>query len=145
MSTRKLIKGDRYRAGLWKLEERCYEAHVRMPNAKFMIRTYRCTQGEAVAKFDSWVEAEGLDLAEDGAREACEGSIDDGMGTARRPLNREERRAMEHLPPSLLHRSGKRADSHRACRMPHEDRRLAPSRFQVAQIPAIGTDGGDPF
>lgn len=67
MSTRKLIKGDRYRAGLWKLEERCYEAHVRMPNAKFMIRTYRCTQGEAVAKFDSWVEAEGLDLAEDGA------------------------------------------------------------------------------
>ena len=93
MSTRKLIKGDRYRAGLWKLEERCYEAHVRMPNAKFMIRTYRCTQGEAVAKFDSWVEAEGLDLAEDGAREACEGSIDDGMGTARRPLNREERRA----------------------------------------------------
>ena len=95
MSTRKLIKGDRYRAGLWKLEERCYEAHVRMPNAKFMIRTYRCTQGEAVAKFDSWVEAEGLDLAEDGAREACEGSIDDGMGTARRPLNREERRAME--------------------------------------------------
>ena len=81
MSTRKLIKGDRYRAGLWKLEERCYEAHVRMPNAKFMIRTYRCTQGEAVAKFDSWVEAEGLDLAEDGAREACEGSIDDGMGT----------------------------------------------------------------
>lgn len=90
MSTRKLIKGDRYRAGLWKLEERCYEAHVRMPNAKFMTRTYRCTQGEAVAKFDSWVEAEGLDLAEDGAREACEGSIDDGMGTARRPLNREE-------------------------------------------------------
>ena len=80
MSTRKLIRGDRYRAGLWKLEERCYEAHVRMPNAKFMIRTYRCTQGEAVAKFDSWVEAEGLDLAEDGAREACEGSIDDGMG-----------------------------------------------------------------
>lgn len=47
MSTRKLIKGDRYRAGLWKLEERCYEAHVRMPNAKFMIRTYRCTQGDA--------------------------------------------------------------------------------------------------
>lgn len=93
MSTRKLIKGDRYRAGLWKLEERCYEAHVRMPNAKFMIRTYRCTQGEAVAKFDSWVEAEGLDLAEDGAREACEGSIDDGMGTARRPLNREKRQA----------------------------------------------------
>lgn len=80
MSTRKLIKGDRYRAGLWKLEDSCYEGHVRMPNAKFMIRTYRCTQGEAVAKFDSWVEAEGLDLAEDGAREACEGSIDDGMG-----------------------------------------------------------------
>lgn len=63
MSTRKLIKGDRYRAGLWKLEGSCYEGHVRMPNAKFMIRTYRCTQGEAVAKFDSWVEAEGLDLA----------------------------------------------------------------------------------
>ena len=63
MSTRKLIKGDRYRAGLWKLEDSCYEGHVRMPNAKFMIRTYRCTQGEAVAKFDSWVEAEGLDLA----------------------------------------------------------------------------------
>lgn len=57
MSTRKLIKGDRYRAGLWKLEDSCYEGHVRMPNAKFMIRTYRCTQGEAVAKFDSWVEA----------------------------------------------------------------------------------------
>lgn len=49
MSTRKLIKGDRYRAGLWKLEDSCYEGHVRMPNAKFMIRTYRCTQGEAVA------------------------------------------------------------------------------------------------
>ena len=25
MSTRKLIKGDRYRAGLWKLEDSCYE------------------------------------------------------------------------------------------------------------------------
>lgn len=49
MSTRKLIKGDRYRAGLWKLEDSCYEGHVRMPNAKFMIRTYRCTQGEAAA------------------------------------------------------------------------------------------------
>lgn len=106
MSTRKLIKGDRYRAGLWKLEERCYEAHVRMPNAKFMIRTYRCTQGEAVAKFDSWVEAEGLDLAEDGAREACEGSIDDGMGTARRPLNREERPASPALAPALRTISG---------------------------------------
>lgn len=104
MSTRKLIKGDRYRAGLWKLEDSCYEGHVRMPNAKFMIRTYRCTQGEAVAKFDSWVEAEGLDLAEDGAREACEGSIDDGMGTARRPLNREkralERKAAQCAAPS---------------------------------------------
>lgn len=91
MSTRKLIKGDRYRAGLWKLEERCYEAHVRMPNAKFMIRTYRCTQGEAVAKFDSWVEAEGLDLAEDGAREACEGSIDDGRD--RKIKKRQARKA----------------------------------------------------
>lgn len=80
MSTRKLIKGDRYRAGLWKLEERCYEAHVRMPNAKFMIRTYRCTQGEAVAKFDSWVEAEGLDLAEDGAREADAARQSQDMG-----------------------------------------------------------------
>lgn len=73
---------------------------------------------------------------------------------AREELRRPNRRHLrphqgeepeEHLPPSLLHRSGKRADSHRACRMPHEDRRLAPSRFQVAQIPAIGTDGGDPF
>ena len=80
MSTRKLIKGDRYRAGLWKLEDSCYEGHVRMPNAKFMIRTYRCTQGEAVAKFDSWVEAEGLDLAEDGAREACEPGDVAGIG-----------------------------------------------------------------
>ena len=111
MSTRKLIKGDRYRAGLWKLEERCYEAHVRMPNAKFMIRTYRCTQGEAVAKFDSWVEAEGLDLAEDGAREACEGSIDDGMGTARRPLNREERRAMERRDRKIKKRQARKAAS----------------------------------
>lgn len=73
---------------------------------------------------------------------------------AREELRRPNRRHLrphqgeepeEYLPPSLLHRSGKRADSHRACRMPHEDRRLAPSRFQVAQIPAIGTDGGDPF
>lgn len=56
MSTRKLIKVDRYRAGLWKLEERCYEAHVRMPNAKFMIKTYRCGEAEAIEKFDSWVE-----------------------------------------------------------------------------------------
>lgn len=61
MSTRKLIRGDRYRAGLWKLEEHCYEAHVRMPNAKFMIKTYRCGEAEAIEKFDSWVEAEGLD------------------------------------------------------------------------------------
>lgn len=29
--------------------------------------------------------------------------------------------------------------------MPHEDRRLAPPRLQVAEIPAIKTDGGDPF
>lgn len=94
MSTRKLIKGDRYRAGLWKLEERCYEAHVRMPNAKFMIRTYRCTQGEAVAKFDSWVEAEGLDLAEDGAREAC-----------------EERRAMERRDRKIKKRQARKAAS----------------------------------
>ena len=111
MSTRKLIKGDRYRAGLWKLEDSCYEGHVRMPNAKFMIRTYRCTQGEAVAKFDSWVEAEGLDLAEDGAREACEGSIDDGMGTARRPLNREERRAMERRDRKAKRRQARKAAS----------------------------------
>lgn len=61
MSARKLIKGDRYRAGLWKLEERCYEGHVRMPNAKFMIKTYRCGEAEAIEKFDLWVEAEGLD------------------------------------------------------------------------------------
>lgn len=111
MSTRKLIKGDRYRAGLWKLEDSCYEGHVRMPNAKFMTRTYRCTQGEAVAKFDSWVEAEGLDLAEDGAREACEGSIDDGMGTARRPLNREERRAMERRDRKAKRRQARKAAS----------------------------------
>lgn len=111
MSTRKLIKGDRYRAGLWKLEDSCYEGHVRMPNAKFMIRTYRCTQGEAVAKFDSWVEAEGLDLAEDGAREACEGSIDDGMGTARRPLNREERCAMERRDRKAKRRQARKAAS----------------------------------
>lgn len=109
MSTRKLIKGDRYRAGLWKLEDSCYEGHVRMPNAKFMIRTYHCTQGEAVAKFDSWVEAEGLDLAEDGAREACEGSIDDGMGTARRPLNREERRAMERRDKKAKRRQARQS------------------------------------
>lgn len=82
-----------------------------MPNAKFMIRTYRCTQGEAVAKFDSWVEAEGLDLAEDGAREACEGSIDDGMGTARRPLNREERRAMERRDRKIKKRQARKAAS----------------------------------
>lgn len=77
MSTRKLIKGDRYRAGLWKLEERCYEAHVRMPNAKFMIKTYRCGEAEAIEKFDSWVEAEGLDPE----AEACKNGLDDGAGT----------------------------------------------------------------
>ena len=77
MSTRKLIRGDRYRAGLWKLENRCYEAHVRMPNAKFMVKTYRCGEDEAIGKFDSWVEAEGLDLA----AEACGNGFDDGAGT----------------------------------------------------------------
>jgi hypothetical protein len=89
MSTRKLIKGDRYRAGLWKLEERCYEAHVRMPNAKFMIKTYRCGEAEAIEKFDSWVEAEGLDPE----AEACKNGLDDGAGTAKRPMNREKRQA----------------------------------------------------
>ena len=74
MSTRKLIKGDRYRAGLWKLEERCYEAHVRMPNAKFMIRTYRCTQGEGGREVRFVGGGGRPDLAEDGAREACEGA-----------------------------------------------------------------------
>lgn len=69
MSTRKLIRGDRYRAGLWKLEERCYEAHVRMPNAKFMIKTYRCDEAEAIEKFDSWVEAEGLESQDMGKEE----------------------------------------------------------------------------
>ena len=69
MSTRKLIKGDRYRAGLWKLEERCYEAHVRMPNAKFMIKTYRCGEAEAIEKFDSWVEAEGIDPEAEACRD----------------------------------------------------------------------------
>lgn len=111
MSTRKLIKGDRYRAGLWKLEDRCYEGHVRRPNAKFMIKTYRCTEAEAIAKFDSWVEAEGLDLAEDGARESCEDGIDDGMGTARRPLNREERRAMERRDRKAKRRQAQKAAS----------------------------------
>ena len=91
MSTRKLIRGDRYRAGLWKLEEHCYEAHVRMPNAKFMIKTYRCGEAEAIEKFDSWVEAEGLDPE----AEACKNGLDDGAGTAKRPMNREQRRAKE--------------------------------------------------
>lgn len=80
MSTRKLIRGDRYRAGLWKLEERCYEAHVRMPNAKFMIKTYRCDEAEAIEKFDSWVEAEGLDPE----AEACRNGLDDGAGTGQK-------------------------------------------------------------
>ena len=44
----------------------------------------------------------------------------------------------ELLPPPLLHRPGKRTDCHRACRMPHEDRRFATPRLQVAEIPAIG-------
>lgn len=66
---------------------------------------------------------------------------------AREELRRVHRRYLrphqgkepeELLPPPLLHRPGKRTDCHRACRMPHEDRRLAPSRFQVAEIPAIG-------
>lgn len=111
MSTRKLIKGDRYRAGLWKIEDRCYEGHVRRPNAKFMIKTYRCTEAEAIAKFDSWVEAEGLDLAEDGSREACEDGVDDGMGTARRPLNREERRAMERRDRKAKRRQAQKSAS----------------------------------
>lgn len=64
MSTRKLIKGDRYRAGLWKLEDSCYEGHVRMPNAKFMIRTYRCTQGEAVARVAECLQVIPRDLAD---------------------------------------------------------------------------------
>lgn len=72
MSTRKLIRGDRYRAGLWKLEERCYEAHVRMPNAKFTIKTYRCGEAEAIEKFDSWVEAEGLDPEAEARKAASE-------------------------------------------------------------------------
>lgn len=72
MSARKLIKGDRYRAGLWKLEERCYEGHVRMPNAKFMIKTYRCGEAEAIEKFDLWVEAEGLDHEAEARKAASE-------------------------------------------------------------------------
>lgn len=90
MSTRKLIKGDRYRAGLWKLEDSCYEGHVRMPNAKFMIRTYRCTQGEAVAKFDSWVEAEGLDLAEDGASQARKAASEADAARQSQDMGKEE-------------------------------------------------------
>lgn len=111
MSTRKLVKGDRYRAGLWKLEDRCYEGHVRMPNAKFMVKTYRCTESEAIARFDSWVEAEGLDLAAEGAAEACGGSFDDGTASARRPLNREERRAMERRERKAKRRQARKAAS----------------------------------
>lgn len=64
--------------GLWKLEDRCYEAHVRMPNAKFMVKTYRCGEDEAIGKFDSWVEAEGL-----GPR--CGGMPGTASTTAREP------------------------------------------------------------
>ena len=107
MSTRKLIKGDRYRAGLWKLEERCYEAHVRMPNAKFMIKTYRCGEAGAIEKFDSWVEAEGLDPE----AEACKNGLDDGAGTAKRPMNREQRRAKERRDRKIKKRQARKAAS----------------------------------
>ena len=53
-----------------------------MPNAKFMIKTYRCDEAEAIEKFDH-VEAEGLDPE----AEACRNGLDDGAGTARRPMN----------------------------------------------------------
>lgn len=107
MSTRKLIRGDRYRAGLWKLEDRCYEVHVRMPNAKFMVKTYRCGEDEAIGKFDSWVEAEGLDLA----AEACGNGFDDGAGTVRRPMNREQRRAKERRDRKARKRQERKAAS----------------------------------
>ena len=107
MSTRKLIRGDRYRAGLWKLEDRCYEAHVRMPNAKFMVKTYRCGEDEAIGKFDSWVEAEGFDLA----AEACGNGFDDGAGTVRRPMNREQRRAKERRGRKARKRQERKAAS----------------------------------
>ena len=81
-----------------------------------------------------------------GARRSDEDAREELRRPNRRHLRPHQGKEPEELlPPPLLHRSGKRADSHRACRMPHEDRRFAPSRFQVAQIPAIGTDGGDPF
>ena len=107
MSARKLIKGDRYRAGLWKLEERCYEGHVRMPNAKFMIKTYRCGEAEAIEKFDLWVEAEGLDPE----AEACKNGLDDGAGTVKRPMNREQRRAKERRDRKIKKRQAPMAAS----------------------------------
>lgn len=86
MSARKLIKGDRYRAGLWKLEERCYEGHVRMPNAKFMIKTYRCGEAEAIEKFDLWVEAEGLDHE----AEACKAASENDAALQSQDMGKEE-------------------------------------------------------
>lgn len=117
MSTRKLIRGDRYRAGLWKLEEHCYEAHVRMLNAKFMIKTYRYGEAEAIEKFDSWVEAEGLDPE----AEACKNGLDDGAGTAKRPMNREQRRAKERRDRKIKKRQARKAASENDAALQSQD------------------------
>ena len=117
MSARKLIKGDRYRAGLWKLEERGYEGHVRMPNAKFMIKTYRCGEAEAIEKLDLWVEAEGLDHE----AEACRNGLDDGAGTVKRPMNREQRRAKERRDRKIKKRQARKAASENDAALQSQD------------------------
>lgn len=133
MSTRKLIKGDRYRAGLWKLEERCYEAHVRMPNAKFMIKTYRCGEAEAIEKFDSWVEAEGLDPE----AEACKNGLDDGAGTAKRPMNREQRRAKERRDRKIKKRQARKAASEADAARQSQD--MGKEETEMQKTAAAGT------
>lgn len=74
---------------------------------KFMIKTYRCGEAEAIEKFDSWVEAEGLDPE----AEACKNGLDDGAGTAKRPMNREQRRAKERRDRKIKKRQARKAAS----------------------------------
>ena len=88
-----------------------------MPNAKFMIKTYRCGEAEAIEKFDSWVEAEGLDPE----AEACKNGLDDGAGTAKRPMNREQRRAKERRDRKIKKRQARKAASENDAALQSQD------------------------